>query len=377
MQCPICDRDNDGDARRCRSCGADFEDPEIASQLVRPAGAGDDDEPNLIGDRYLGVRWIGLELGGDLRRWALLGAIAMAIGALLPVAIDVQRLKAAWAVFGDGPTFALVAPLALAALGIALATPLGKRLPPVAQAAVLAVSGAVLIGVVVPRLGSTGMVSTKAWWGVWFGLALAGAGLVLRVLRRRDPHVRWIVVGGAALIAIGLLFPYTNAATALPIEFDLATGGDDLADQSILGASLAGFDAGGLLRFLSLWHLSLIALLGAAIAFTLQRTDGPWDKAALVLRPVGWVVVFWLPVSLTLFAINILGWHDFDYARIDGRYFNWDKLTTALFFGRLRLALITVGASAWTVFGLAGIYATAIGPRLAATAGPDRSASAR
>lgn len=381
MLCPICDRDNDADARRCRACGADFEDPEIAAQLVRPAGTGDD-EPNLIGDRYLGVRWIGLEVGGDLRRWALLGAIALAIGALMPVAIDLQRLRAAWAVWSAGPSFALIAPLVLAALGVVLATPLGRRLPPAALAGFLVAGGALVIGGVVARLGSTALTATRTWWGVWFGLAVVGAGVMIRVLRRRDPYVRWVVVAGAIVTAIGLLLPYTDARMIVPGEFEFGIAGEHLTDQSITGAALRGFDAGGLLRFVSLWHLAAFVVLGVSVGYALQGSVGPWDKPALVLRPLGWVAVFWLPASFALYAVNVLGWNDFAYARLDGRYYNWDKLTTAMFFGRLRLALLTTGAAAWLVVGLAGIYATVIAPRLpvaapGATGGPDRTGSAR
>ena len=106
MLCPICDRDNPLDARRCKACGADFEDPDIAAQLERPAGragtAADDGEPNLHSDRYLGVRWIGLEVGGDLRTIALYGGLGFAIAAVLPIALDFEHVRGVWSVLASG-----------------------------------------------------------------------------------------------------------------------------------------------------------------------------------------------------------------------------------------------------------------------------------
>ncbi|MBK9037437.1 MAG: hypothetical protein IPL61_40370 [Myxococcales bacterium] len=381
MLCPICDRDNDLDARRCKACGADFEDPEVAAQLVRPIRAGtsaDDDEPNLSGDRYLGVRWIGLEVGGDLRKIALLGGIAFAVAALVPIALDLQHVKAVWSVLGSGPTFVLVVPFVLALVGIALATPLGKRVPPAVVAAVLALGGALTIGLVVARQGGTSALSTRTWWGPWFGVAIMGAGLIIRILRRRDPYARWIVLGGAAIALIGMIVPFTDSRVALPAEYELFLRGRDLVDTSIASASSEGFEGAPMVRFISIWHLALFPLVGVAAGFALGMSKGPWDSSGLVLRPIGWALVFWLPASLALYTINIMGWHGYDYARWNGQYYDWEKFTTALFFGRARLLFVTIPAAAWLSVGLAGLYANLVVPRLpGATAGPGRSASAR
>src|SRR5687767_6090663 len=131
ITCPICDRENPRDARRCKSCGADFEDAEIAEQIGRPVGgmADEDGEINLLGDRYLGIRWLGLEGGSDLRLVAIIGAIFFGIAAILPVNLDFSSAKAVWSVASKGPTFALILPAICAVIGIALATPLGRVLP--------------------------------------------------------------------------------------------------------------------------------------------------------------------------------------------------------------------------------------------------------
>lgn len=369
MLCPICDRDNPLDARRCKACGADFEDPEIASQLVRPAGrpgtsADDDGEPNLQGDRYLGVRWIGLEVGNDLRTIALLGGLGFAIAAILPVALDFVKVRAVWSSLSAGPTFALVLPMVLAALGIAIGTPLGRKLPAAVTAGVLTVGAALVLGYAIAAQGQYGALSTRTWWGPWFGLPIAGAGVVVRILRRRDPYARWIVVGGAVIMLIGMLLPFTDGRTALPGEYSLFMGGKDLLDVSIAGASFDGFDYDAMVRFLSMWHLLAIGLAVGAATFALPMSKGPWDSPGLVLRPLGWVLVFWLPATFALYTLNIVGWHGADWIVWRDHYYKWDPFTTALFAARIRVAVLAIPACAWLALGLAGLYTNLVVPHL-------------
>lgn len=353
MKCPICDRENDRDARRCRSCGADFEDPDIAAQLDRPRLDEDEDgEIDLSGGRYLGVRWIGLEVGGDLRRLALIGGILFAVVALLPVKFDVSDVQASWNAMDRGPHVALALPFILAAIGIVLATPVGRGLPPVALAGVLTVAGAVTLPLGFPKMGEFAGTPTHTLWLPWFGTAIAAAGVVLRVLRRKDPYARWIIVGGAVLVLIGMVLPHGDARGFLPFEFRLYVHRKDLADSGLISAWLEGYDSDSMVRFLSLWHLFELVLLGLAVAFAMRPSTGPWDSAGLVLRPLGFVLVFHLTLTLALYAFNVMAWSA-------GRevYRNWDDAVTALFAGRGRLALLSVPAMMWLVSGLVGLYA--------------------
>ena len=359
MRCPICDRDNPGDARRCKACGADFEDPELAAQLDRPATAADDGEPNLQGDRYLGVRWIGLEVGGDLRKVALIGGIGFAIAAVLPLSLDLEKVRAVWSVLDDGPAFALLVPFLLAAIGIGLW--FGEKLPPVVTAGVLAAGGLAVLGFAIAPQGKYALLMTRTWWAPWIGVAIAGAGVVIRVLRRRDPYARWIVVGGAAIVLIGMFLPYTDGRSALPGEFPMFMRDQDLLDKSIGGASYDGFDSDAMVRFLSLWHIALIGLCAAAAGFSIGMSRGPWDSAALVLRPLGWVLVFWVPATFALYTLNITGWKA-ESMGVDREL--WDRFTTSLFAGRIRIAALAIPAAAWLAIGLAGLYVKLVVPRL-------------
>lgn len=364
MLCPICDRDNALDARRCKACGADFEDPEIAAQLQRPAGLGGDDdgEPNLQGDRYLGLRWIGLEVGGDLRRFALIGGIAMLLAAALPISLDFEHIRAVWSIVDDGPTFALLLPFVLGAVAIVLAI-VGDRLPRYVTSGALALGGLLVIGFAVAPQGEYSHLMRKTWWGPWLGVAVIGAGVIVRVLRRRDPYARWIVAGGAAIVLIGLFLPFTDGRAAMPGEYSMFMRDTDLLDKSVAGASYDGFDSDSMVRFLSMWHMVLIALVLTAVGAALVASRGPWDSPALVLRPLGWVIVFWLPLTMLLYTLNITGWKNedlWDAAQHDA----WDRYTNALFVGRARLAALTIPAAAWLAAGLAGLYVQLVVPNL-------------
>jgi hypothetical protein len=376
ITCPICDRENVRDARRCKSCGADFEEPEIAAQIGRPVGGmtDEDGEINLMGDRFLGVRWLGLEGGSDLRLLAIIGAVFFAIAAILPINLDYTKAKAMWSVLDKGPTFALLLPAVCAVIGIALATPLGRLLPPAALAGILTAGGfAVLLFAIAPLGRSCGL-PEKTPWFLFFGYPIAAAGVAVRAMKPRDANARWLVVGGAVLVLIGMALPHTDARPYLPAEFQLVRHDSDLMDKSLLTASLDGFGHHLAIRFLSMWNLFGMALVVAAAALSLLAPKGPWDTFGLVLRPMGMALTFMIPLTMGMVMINIMGAPTFDAIVGYGQYLTWDEFSDALFAGRARMLILTVPAAIWAVGGLAGLWATVVAPRTAARASPARSA---
>ena len=370
MLCPICDRDNPVDARRCKACGADFEDPELAAQLERPHGLDADEEVNLTGDRFLTIRWIGLVYGGDLRRVLLLGGILWLVAGLLPVNLDYHGVKAVWSVLGSGPTVALLAPLVLGVIGVALATPLGRGVPPVALAGVLAAGGAAVLAFGVAPLGASCAMPERVPYLWWLGLAVTAGGIAIRVLRPRDLNARWFAVGGAVLVVVGMALPITDARAALPGEFAFFLRGGSLIDKSLAGAALDGFDDDIMVKFLSLWYLLSIpfALAGAALCLPAQK--GAWDSLGLALRPIGWALVLYVPLTVLFCTVNIMGWKGGSLVAYQGHDHAWDDFVGALFAGRARLVLVTAPAAAWLVTGLVGLRVHLLPDPLAATAAP-------
>jgi hypothetical protein len=373
ITCPICDRENPRDARRCKSCGADFEDAEIAQQIGRPVGgmADEDGEINLLGDRYLGIRWLGLEGGSDLRLIAIIGGIFFAIAAVLPVNLDYTSAKAMWSVAGKGPTFALILPVVCAALGLALGSPLGRVLPAPAIAGVLAAGGFAILLFALAPLGHSCGLPEHPWWFIWLGYPLAAAGVAVRVMKPRDPYARFLVVAGAVLVVVGMVLPHTDLRSYLPAEYVLVRHDTDLIDKSLFTASLEGFDHHLAIRFISMWHLFGMALVVAAAALTFPTPKGPWDTFGLVLRAMGIGLVFMIPLTMGLYMINIMGAPTFDSVYGYGQYLTWDEFSDALFAGRARTLVLTVPAAMWTATGVAGLWATLVAPRLPQPAKPS------
>ncbi|HVV86209.1 MAG TPA: hypothetical protein VHE35_24305 [Kofleriaceae bacterium] len=367
MNCPICDRENDRDARRCRSCGADFEDPDIAAQLDRPLPGEDaDGELDLSGGRFLGVRWLGFEVGGDLRRLAVIGGLLFLVVALVPVKLGFGGTRASWSAISHGPKLALLLPFVLAAAGLVLGFA-GRAIPAAAAAAVLAAGGAAALAFGMSGMGQHAGTTVHALWLPWFGTAIAAAGVAIRVLRRRDPLARWIVVGGAALVLLGMIIPFNDARDYLPAEFSfyirpLST----LADCNLFSAWQAGFDNDSMVRFLSLWHLLELALLAVAVAFALRRSTGPWDGNGMVLRPIGFGLLFYLTLTFLLYTVNVMGWNVGDGVVWHDHYYTMSDFTGGMFAGRARLALLSAPACIWLVAGLVGLYANLVAPHVPA-----------
>jgi hypothetical protein len=271
-----------------------------------------------------------------------------------------------WSVAGQGPTFALLLPAICAVLGVALATPLGRLLPPAAIAGALAAGGfAVLLFAVAPLGRSCGLPEKTAWF-VSIGYPLAAAGVAVRAMRPKDANARWLVVAGAVLVIIGMALPHTDARPHLAAEYQLVMHDRDLFDQSVLTASLDGFGHHLAVRFLSMWHLFGIGLVVAAAGLSIAAPKGPWDNFGLVLRPIGMALVFMIPLTTGLYMINIMGAPTFDELYGYGRYLTWDEFSDALFAGRARMVVLTVPAAIWTAGGLAGLWATVVAPNVRA-----------
>ncbi len=366
ITCPICDRVNPRDARRCKSCGADFEDPELAAQIGRPIGGApaDDEEINLASDRFLGIRWLGLEVGGDLRLLALLGGIAFALAFVIPVNLDFSGVKATWSVLSKGPTFALLLPAIAAAIGIALFTPLGRLLPSQVLAGIMTITGFLVLLFALAPLGYAAALPERTPWLVWIGIPVAAAGVAVRVMKPRDPHVRWLVVGGAVLVIVGMIIPQTNAGPSLPGEYRIYLHDRKLVDDSLLTASLDGFEHDVMIRFLSMWHMFGIALAVAAAGLCMITPKGPWDTYGLVLRPIGFALVFYIPITFLLYMLNIMGWKGAEVIVWKDDWYKWDDFSAALFAGRARTALVAFPAAVWVVAGLTSLWATQVQPRL-------------
>src|SRR5690349_6231466 len=155
VACPLCRTQNPRDAMRCRSCGADFADPDVialgggaAAMPESAVGAAG----SLSASRFLRFSLDDLVTGDAARRLVIAGAVLLAIGFIAPLTVDYRALVLPWKVAAEGKAYTLFvfAPVAAIVAGLILA--LAPGVPARARAGALAPVG--LLGLAtLPFLG--------------------------------------------------------------------------------------------------------------------------------------------------------------------------------------------------------------------------------
>ncbi|MCE9579728.1 MAG: hypothetical protein K8W52_41805 [Deltaproteobacteria bacterium] len=369
MRCPICDKPTAQYAARCDACGADLMDPDVRALagLAAPAPAGSEraaqeaaahgGTASLARDRYFGVSAAGLASGQHLAWLAWIGGLALAATFLAPLDPDFRGLRAPWNLLDEGRTVALIVPLLFGAIGLEIAV-LSRKVPVVARAGVLVGGG--LLAIALGQRGiaeGAGMPETGLLLP-WLGAAVAGTGIVARLLRPLDRHARWVILAGAALFAVGMLVPI--ASTNAPFEcawFQNAWRGA-APSRSVAAMTLDLMDHATIeLQLVMLLQLAPFALLPLAFALAWKAPTGAWDRPATALRPVGWVIVLFAVLAIAMLAFGATSYTGF------GGGFEWDRrivdsdtLGRALIAGRLRLALLAFGGLTWFVGGATALF---------------------
>lgn len=384
MNCPLCARFLPEGSRRCTSCGADFLDPDVlkmiqapkpavpavASSDVRRIGAG-----GLSIDRFLGMTSAGIADGTSLQRVGLFGAACLLVGFLIPIDLDYRGSEMPLAVLDRGPRAALLVPLILALAGGVVSLLKRGAVPPIVVAGLLAAGGLVELVLGITPFGRAAGAPTSLPILTWSGVLVAGVGVSIRILRPADPFAKWIALAGTILFLGGSLLTHADVQTLVPLEY-LQMATEDGLDGSILGLA---WDALGDSFTLVHGATTLLAavLLPVATALAFRAPHGVWDGAGNVLRAVGLAIVLWLPLGFLAGILNVFGWPSGGFYDGD-RVISMDALTNALRLGRVRLLLLSLGASLWVTAGSAALYVAwreARGGR-GLTAGSTRTASA-
>jgi hypothetical protein len=193
-------------------------------------------------------------------------------------------------------------------------------------AGVLVAGGAAVLLFGLTPFGASCALPERTPWLVWLGMPIAAAGVAVRVMKPRDLHARWLVVGGAVLVIIGMLLPHTDARPSLPGEYVLYMRDTSLLDKSLLGASVDGFDQDVMVRFLSMWHLLGIGLVVGAAALTIHA-HCPGTRSAIARSASCWCSTSRSPWRST-------PEHRAGAVRVEGRLRRLGRLTNALFAGR-------------------------------------------
>ena len=349
--CPICTTKNPTGTMRCTACGADFDDPDVRAlggEAAAMSSSSLGTPGSLSASRFLGFSLEGAVSGGAARRVALVGGGLLLAGFLAPLTINYRELVPAWKAMGDGPALALLFPLAavVLALGAAFAP-----LPARARGAVLVALG--LAGLAtLPWLGryAGAPAAPLALFGLFMPLAAAAIGLRLHDPGSQVARKALAVLGGLALLA--MFIPISGADRVLPLELRFYLhDADALSRATTVGAFAEVMNRDANVLFLCLWAFFPLVLLPGAVALAWPRPSGVWDTSGKVLRPVGWIVAFYVPLAYLLYAFNLTGW-DMPGLVSTGEYVaKYDDFVKTTMVGRAKLALLAGGFSLFAAMG--------------------------
>jgi hypothetical protein len=298
-----------------------------------PADRSDTNEPRDPSrfHGFLGAHPPRLRTGHALRGLALVGGILGALAFPLPPNAGLSALVTAAA-----SEAGLLAPLALAALGLALALVRGQSVTlGAARALALATAGGWALGVALPRLAELANTPTAVSPAL-VALLVAGAAVVARMHRPDHWTPRLVLVAATGASLWLALSPDYGPASLVPVELHAALVA---APRSLAGWSDALPSASQ--RVLALWYLLGLALLVATTALALARPDPLVDLTRSRVLPAAWSLVFYLPATLLVW----LAVGAFEQGALA-------ELTLA----RAKLALIVTACALWVQFGAGALY---------------------
>lgn len=356
-KCPICGHQAYGQDLRCGKCGADFHDPDVRALM--------DQAPDLNGDallagvetlsasKVLSVSAEGLDNGSALTRLALIGAGLFGVGFFIPLAIDYEHYRFAWAV--EGASLGLWFPAAACAIGLVLsALHAAPRLP---RSIVLALGGFAGL-LLTPSLGKFAATTSHALPLYTLAIALGAAAATQRLYAPHSKRARYGLIGASALMFAGLLIPVSEATSVVPAEVRFLLG-DLEGGGTPLKLLWAGASRQPLTYLIGNFALAALLVLPAAAAVAHIKA-GVWDRGGQALRPMTWLLILFPALLLGLQTFNLMGW-EVRWVVYDGFTVPGESFAQAGMTGRAKMMVITAASSLWAVFGTVGAYRTVWG----------------
>lgn len=346
--CPICGQRNSKRQLRCHSCGADLFDPETAAAL------GDISENLLEGvetlsaSKVLGVSAEALDSGAATAKLALVGAALGVFGFLIPLSPDFQHYLFPWE--GD-VTLALWLPLVVTVLGLAIGIVRPAR---VVQSSLLALLG--VVGLFSTHtLGSSAASATALPFIFTSGVLLTSVAAIVRLYSAESQHARIALAVGSLLIIAGLLLPTGAPDDLLPAEMRFYGRGSSGTKIPLLLLWERAKAGGHLTFFIGVFALcpALVAPAAAAAAYSRPRV---WDRGALALRPLTWILVLFPALAMALGTFNLMGWDQVRTVIYDGHAVAAEDFTQAAMTGRAKMAVLYTAYCLWGSFGLVALY---------------------
>lgn len=291
----------------------------------------------------------GLEDGSATRKLALFGALMLLAAFFIPVSTTYRDSLFAWQAAKSAPAIALLFPALAAFMALAAAfAPLQNW----QRSLTLVIVG--MIGIVtLPFLGSLSGSPEKLMIAISLGMVVGAWGLILRCLDSQSQLARKLIAGGALLAIIGFFIPMAASDTAIPVELRFYLHGK-VGDASPFKIYTTVFNKDPLVFFSTVYLLVPLLLLPIAAAVAWPTPKEAWDKMAIFVRPIAWLVVLYLPIGFALYAFNLLG-NEVTSVIIDGHYLSWEEFSSAALQGRFRLLLLAAGFSAFATLPIVGL----------------------
>lgn len=316
-----------------------------AEALSEPGEGG-----SLASNKFLGISIDSLCDGVALRKLAIAGAIALAIGFLIPMAPSYQR-QWPWELLGGGAWLSLSLLFPIIAAAVGLAAVLLRKLKPVAVAAMLCASGVIGLALCIPGLGDLAGTPSKLMPLLALGLVAAGSALVVRSVDPDSGLARKTLAAGAGLAVVGLLIPLSDAYQFLPTELWFYIDTEKLGSASPLGAYADAFNRDPIVFFSALYLMLPAVLLPIAAAIAWPRPRSHWDGSGLVLRPIAAVVLLYVPIGFALYLFNMMGLSDNSLVYLHGDVLTFEEFSGKLMIGRAKLLVLGGGFAMWAQLG--------------------------
>jgi len=297
----------------------------------------------------MGVSRVGLDSGTALTRLAVVGCALALAGFVIPVASDFDHYHFAWAV--EPGSLALYFPLLAIVIGAAVAI---APLPHWLIGSALAATGA--FGLLSSSsLGAFAATGTRGLPLLTIALVLGSAAVIERLFTPTSRLARRVLLGAGGLAFAGMLLPIGEPHDVLHAE--MLFFHEHLEDSHIpLVLFRSGAASGGHLTFfIGYFALAPLALLPAAAAAA-QIAPTVWDRGAMTLRPVAWLLVLFYPLTMALGIFNLMGWEHVSWVSYGEHLVAAKDFTQAAMTGRAKLLLLDTTYSLWAAFGLVLLY---------------------
>jgi len=144
-----------------------------------------------------------------------------------------------------------------------------------------------------------------------------------------------------------------SAANSIPVELRFFLQ-EEMGSAMPVAAYYKVLNRDPMVFFSSIYLLLPLVLLPAGAALAWAKSEGAWDTRSMIIKPIAWIAVLYVPLGYALFTFNLFGM-DGQLVRIDGHVISWDDFSSAALLGRCRLLALSTGFALWATLPIVGV----------------------